>query len=450
MRCSDSSLRIKKYRRTVIAAISVEPEVVSGLVSTVRALPVTSEMIQEATAADPILQKVLHFHSTSWPNICTDQKFQPFFQQRSSLSEIDGILLFAERVVPFELVKSCTKCQLVAKSPRKTTLYSWPTPESPWSRLHIDFAGPINGQHYLILVDAYSKWPEVFHMNHPTSTETVKKLQEIFSRFGTPEILVSDNGTAEFSEFNKKNSIQHLRSPPFHPQSNGQAERFVDMFKRALLKLKGEGSTQEIIDIFLSSYRATPNPNCPNVKSPAEALMNRKIRLPIDIICPLPSNSLKRNKTMERQFNHRHGAVSRQFLPGQPVWAKDYRNGKEKWTQGYIILRSGNVIYDVDVQSTTWVRHANQLHHSYLPERQSNDTVIPLNVLLDTFELPQSVQTKCSKESKSQKKLPTRRTQRKGKPTSSLQVDPQQSSYDYHTSKEGVGRNIKGDNSKVL
>ena len=63
-----------------------------------------------------------------------------------------------------ELVKSCTKCQLVAKSPRKTKLYSWPIPESPWSRLHIDFAGPINGQHYLILVDAYNKWPEVFYV----------------------------------------------------------------------------------------------------------------------------------------------------------------------------------------------------------------------------------------------------------------------------------------------
>ena len=153
-----------------------------------------------------------------------------------------------------ELVKSCTKRQLVAKSPRKTKLYSWPIPEPPWSRLLIDFAGPINRQHYLILVDAYSKWPEVFHRNHPTFSETVRKLQEIFSRFGTPEILVSDNGTAftsaELSDFCKQNSIQHLRSPPFHPQSNGQAERFVDTFKRALLKLKGEGSTREIIEIF--------------------------------------------------------------------------------------------------------------------------------------------------------------------------------------------------------
>ena len=175
-----------------------------------------------------------------------------------------------------ELVKSCTKCQLVAKSPRKTKLYSWPIPESPWSRLHIDFAGLINGQHYLILVDAYSKSPEVFHMNHPTSSETVRKLQEIFSRFGTPEILVSDNGNAftsvEFSDFCNQNSIQHLRSPPLHPQSKGQAELLVDTFKRALLQLKGEGSTREIIDIFLSSYRAIPNPNCPIGKSPVEAL----------------------------------------------------------------------------------------------------------------------------------------------------------------------------------
>ena len=115
------------------------------------------------------------------------------------------------------------------------------------------FAGPISGQHYLILVDAYSKWPEVFHMNHPTSSETVRKIQEIFSRFGTPEILVSDNGTAftsaEFSDFCKQNSIQHLRSPPFHLQSNGQAERFINTFKRTLLKLKGEGSTRDHRDI---------------------------------------------------------------------------------------------------------------------------------------------------------------------------------------------------------
>ena len=156
-----------------------------------------------------------------------------------------------------------TSCKVSSEN----KLYSWLIPESPWSRLHIDFPG----QQYLILVDADSKWPGVFHMNPPTSSETVRKLQEIFSRVGTPEILVSDHGTAftpaEVSDFCKQNSIQSLRSSPFHPQSNGQAERFVDTFKKALLKLKEEGSTREIIEIFLRSSSATTNPNCPNRKS---------------------------------------------------------------------------------------------------------------------------------------------------------------------------------------
>ena len=158
--------------------------------------------------------------------------------------------------------------------------------------------------------------------------------------------------SADFSDFCKQNSIQHLRSPPFLPQSNGKTERFVDSFKRPLLKLKGKGSTREIIEIFLSNYRATPNPNYPNAKSPAEALMNRKIRLPTDVIRPSSSNFLKRNKTMENQFNRRQRVMSRLFLPGQPLLAKDYCNGEEKWTQGYIIRHSGNVIYDVHVQSS--------------------------------------------------------------------------------------------------
>ena len=61
-----------------------------------------------------------------------------------------------------DLSRTCAKCQLAAKSPHKPTLSSWPVPDSPWSRLHIDFAGPTNGQYIFIVVDAYSKWPEIF------------------------------------------------------------------------------------------------------------------------------------------------------------------------------------------------------------------------------------------------------------------------------------------------
>ena len=75
------------------------------------------------------------------------------------------------------------------------------------------------------------------------------------------------------------------------------------------------------------------------------------------------------------------------IFTGTTVFAKDYRNGKEKWIQGRILRRSGKVIYDVDIESTVWVQYANQLRSSYLPETKSNFT-LPLDSLLDTFEFP--------------------------------------------------------------
>ncbi|KAF6774197.1 hypothetical protein AHF37_06128 [Paragonimus kellicotti] len=94
---------------------------------------------------------------------------------------------------------------------------------------------------------------------------------------------------------------------------------------------------------------------------------------------------------MEQQFNRRHGATNRTFSLGQLVLAKDYRDGVEKWTAGRILRRTGRVTYDVEVQSSIWVRHANQLRPSFQPVTVPSSRVIPLDILLDTFELPQDV-----------------------------------------------------------
>ena len=60
-----------------------------------------------------------------------------------------------------EAVKSCTKCQQNSNSPPSAPLHPWDWPDSPWSRIHIDYAGPIEGKMLLIVVDAHSKWTEV-------------------------------------------------------------------------------------------------------------------------------------------------------------------------------------------------------------------------------------------------------------------------------------------------
>jgi len=90
----------------------------------------------------------------------------------------------------------------------------------PWQRIHIDFAGPMNGHSYLIVVDAHSKWPEVIEMKSTTATATIKELRRLCATFGLPERLVSDNGpqftSGGFSAFMNANGIKHIRCAPYH------------------------------------------------------------------------------------------------------------------------------------------------------------------------------------------------------------------------------------------
>ena len=135
-----------------------------------------------------------------------------------------------------KIVRECQGCQLAAKAP-PVQIQPWPKTDTPWTRLHIDYTGPLNGHYFLVVVDSFTKWPEVFKCKHPTSTSTIDALRLLFSRFGVPKTIVSDNGTQftskEFEEFCKALSIEHLTIAIYDPRSNGLAERFVDTFKRA-------------------------------------------------------------------------------------------------------------------------------------------------------------------------------------------------------------------------
>ena len=68
-----------------------------------------------------------------------------------------------------ELAKECASCQTVKDMPASAPLHPWVWPVHPWQRLHMDFAEPFQGKMYFIIVDAHSKWPEVFEMTSTTS-----------------------------------------------------------------------------------------------------------------------------------------------------------------------------------------------------------------------------------------------------------------------------------------
>uniref|UniRef100_A0A8L8KB94 RNA-directed DNA polymerase n=1 Tax=Heligmosomoides polygyrus TaxID=6339 RepID=A0A8L8KB94_HELPZ len=226
-------------------------------------LPVSCKTIRTATAADSLLKQVTDFTlSGTWPKLDSQSSLWPFFNRRDTLTTVNGCLLTSSRIVipkalqrrvlfslhkahPGQtrmkmlarsfvywptldndiekLVKSCASCAKAAKDPAKAELYSWPKPAAPWTRVHADFAGPLDAVHYLIIVDAYSKWPEIIQMNSISTSATISAMKKVFSQFGNPTMFVTDNGTqftsSLFKDFCTKRGIEHIRSPPFHPQS---------------------------------------------------------------------------------------------------------------------------------------------------------------------------------------------------------------------------------------
>ena len=80
-----------------------------------------------------------------------------------------------------EMTRSCTVCQKVKNAPAVAPLHLWTWPARPWQRLHVDFAGPFQGQVFLIVVDSHSKWPEVVPMSKTTADATITELRRLFS-----------------------------------------------------------------------------------------------------------------------------------------------------------------------------------------------------------------------------------------------------------------------------
>ena len=129
-----------------------------------------------------------------------------------------------------ETARRCQQC-LTRKAPPPAPLFLWSWPTAPWQRIHVDFATH-QSNHYLIVVDAHSKWPEVIGpMNTTTAEATTNAMRSIFARYGLPNQVVSDNGplfhSAEYKEFLQQNGIQRILVSPYHPSSNSLAERFV-------------------------------------------------------------------------------------------------------------------------------------------------------------------------------------------------------------------------------
>ena len=159
--------------------------------------PVTVRQIHFGTLRDPLLSSVLRYVHMGWPaNHPEFPELCLFVSHKSELSVQDGCLPWGSRLVIPPLycesllaelheahpgmsrmkslsriyvwwpgmdgqiektVQQCRQCQENQTSPPAAPLHPWQCPTQPWTRLHIDYCGPLGGKMGLVVVDSHSK-----------------------------------------------------------------------------------------------------------------------------------------------------------------------------------------------------------------------------------------------------------------------------------------------------
>ena len=227
---------------------------------------------------------------------------------------------------------------------------------------------------FLVVVDAHSRWLE--RMTSTTSEKTIEVLQKLFARYGIPAQLVSDNGSQftseEFQRFLKRNGIKHITSAPYHPATNGLAERCVGSFKSAMKSETEVKSLNLKLARFLLAYRNTPHST--TGEPPSQLFLGRRLRTRLDLL--KPDLSVQINNHQIDQSVTKGGSIMWHFSISQRIIAQNY-NGKSKWIPGIVRAQLGPLSYEVEIgPNLVWHRHTDQIKDSNVPVADNCTPVI--------------------------------------------------------------------------
>ena len=330
--------------------------------------PISQFELREQTSISQELIEVIHRLEDGKPI-----NHGPFFPLRNELSIHDGIVFYGNRpIIPETLrakaldalhfghsgivqmknlarsamywpginkecertVRSCEICQSHKTKAHNSTYKSWPLTNSYGERIHADFLGPIDGFMVLILVDVYTGWIDAYFSKSTTASETIKMMRKSFSRFGVPKLLVSDNApqfvSQEFNDWLSNIGVKHLYSPPYHPESNGRAERAVRAFKEKERTMKCITDFQKRMDNILVALNSG---SCADLK-----LYGRKLWSPV--------------------------VTKTSFVPAlstKPVWYRVFDSNRAFWKKGIAVDTSKQCIQGEDLEGNQWRRSKNHI-----------------------------------------------------------------------------------------
>ena len=179
-------------------------------------------------------------------------------------------------------------------------------PEAPWQDLTTDFF-TFKNKEYLLVTDTFSKYPFTFKISTKTADTMTCKFMHLFSQYGTPISLTTENGppfaSETFAKFMLNQRVDHITTSPHYPKSNGFIERQVKTIKTALAPAKASGKT--LHDLLLC-IRSTPIG--PNLPLPREILHNHTEECPGQPSHPINYEQV-RNYLLDKKKSKRNIAI---------------------------------------------------------------------------------------------------------------------------------------------
>ena len=315
-------------------------------------------------------------------------------------------------------IKTCIPCQAKDTHGRKprAKLKQYVV-GNRWERIATDICGPFpksnkNNKFILVVTDYFSKFTEAYAIpNMEAETVANKLVKEWVCRYGCPMQLHSDQGanyqSALFREVCKLLKIEQTRTTPYHPQSDGQAEKFMSTLKSMITKMveshESEGDWEEVLPFVIMAYNSSINET--TKATPNSLLFGEDISLPIDLATErVPNEQRNTNSDQYAQFamelenklwegHHRardhtksamvhqkrgyHKNVSHKsiYQRGNLVWLNNPKNIKGKtpslqnpWDGPYVVLKAmSDVVFKIQKGPTSKPKiiHYNRLKPFY-------------------------------------------------------------------------------------
>ncbi|KAL1448662.1 hypothetical protein WDU94_005557 [Cyamophila willieti] len=383
------------------------------------------EKLVESTKSDPTLSKVIDLYHKGWPalgkNVEINSELLHFVNMKSEIMCQNDLVYFKNRIIipksrrqnildllhethtnfnkakitvqhffywPGVLsdlrnfINSCNVCQSVQRSKIKEPLKPHEIPEIPFYKVGVDIA-EYKQISYLVLIDYYSRWIEVVKLSSKSCTSVINALKGIFSRYGIPKIVISDNvpfNSHEFLLFCKDWNFDLETISPHHSCSNGLAEKAVGIFKKMLQKSEID---KKDISLYLLNYRNSPVANLEY--SPAQLLFSRNLRskLPFSsedlkpkVVCD-PNVICKKGQT--EQYNKTSLGKESLFSSKDNVWVQNIK--LKIWEPAKIIKVLNNRSYLVKMTNTGQLYRRNS--HFIRKRSESESELVTLDNNLD-------------------------------------------------------------------